>query len=71
MTERNLAQKYFYKCWIETDCFPSPTNCDWHEVTYKYDVECFDCHSDCNLNVHASIQYDIVGEEQSVYIQHL
>ena len=35
MTERNLAQKCIYKWWIETDC-SSPTNCDWHVVTYKW-----------------------------------
>ena len=39
---------YFYKCWIETDC-SSPTNCDWHVVTYKYEVQCFDCHSEGDL----------------------
>ena len=28
-----IEHKYFYKCWIETDC-SSPTNCDWHIVTW-------------------------------------
>ena len=37
-----------YKCWIETDC-SSPTNCDWHVVIYKYDVQCFDCHPEGDL----------------------
>ena len=33
-----IEHKYFYKCWIETDC-SSPTNCDWHIVTWAVPSE--------------------------------
>ena len=33
---------------VETDC-SSPHNCDWHVVTYTYEVQCFDCHSEGDI----------------------
>ena len=39
---------YAYQICVEIFC-SSPTNCDWHVVTYKYEVQCFDCHSEGDL----------------------